>query len=298
MKRRLTRSIICIICIVLFSAALFSQNSQNRGQQSEPAAANAKPTPRKPDGKPILAGTWVGGAQATGGQLSPQFGGKTTMELTKWGAEKYEWNRGPESANAEGVYRGQTTRVDQDPIYHCYPPGLVRLGPPTYVISGGSGAGPVLMDILETPGQLVIVYQYRNSIRRIYTDGREHPKILQLTWNGHSIGNWDGDTFVVDTVGLRDESWLDTGGHEHSPKLHVVERFRRTDEDHLEIERTLTDPVAIAKPFTATVTLRLRPNLDINENMDGRQYDCTQFMVRKPAFGEGENGLLGIFDHP
>ena len=103
---------------------------------------------------------------------------------------------------------------------------------------------------------------------------------------------------VVDTVGLRDESWLDTGGHEHSAQLHVVERLRRLDERTLEIQRTLTDPIALAKPFITNVTMRLRPNLDFNENMDGRQYDCTQFMVRKPTFGEGENGLLGISDHP
>jgi hypothetical protein len=102
----------------------------------------------------------------------------------------------------------------------------------------------------------------------------------------------------VDTVGLRDESWLDTGGHEHSPELRVVERIRRADSNTLEIERTLTDPVALAKPFTTRVTMRSRPDFDLNENMDGRQFDCTQFMVRKPSFGEGENGLLGIADHP
>lgn len=291
-----------IIVLLAGSAIMLAQSAPPRGSvpgnaQQQPAASS-KPAPRRPDGKADLSGTWVGGAQTTGGRLAPQWGDKGTMELTKWGEEKFEWNRGPASANSEGVYRGQTARSDQDPIYHCYPPGMVRLGPPSFLIGGASGAGAVVMDILQITGQVVIVFQYRNSVRRIDTDGRGHPKNLQLTWNGDSIGTWDGDTLVVDTVGLRDESWLDTGGHEHSTQLHVVERFRRTDADHLEIERTLTDPVALAKPFTTTVTLRLRPNLDLNENMDGRQYDCTQFMVRKPAFGEGENGLLGISDHP
>ena len=264
-------------------------------QQSEPAA---KPAPRTPDGKPDLSGTWVGGARPTGGELAPQYGSKGTLELTKWGQEKFDWNRSPETANAPGVYRGQTVRADQDPVYHCYPPGLVRLGPPSYIIRGGSGGAPAQMEILQTPGKIVIIYQYRNSVRHIYTDGRQHPRNLQLTWNGYSIGHWEGDTLVVDTIGLRDESWLDTGGHEHSDKLRVVERFRRSDETTLEIERTLTDPVALAKPFAATATLRLQPDFDLNENMDGRQYDCTQFMVRKPAFGEGEGGLLGIADRP
>ena len=266
-----------------------------RAQQSEPAA---KPAPLTSDGKSDLSGTWFGGAQPTGGELAPQYAAKGTLELTKWGQEKFDWNRGPDSANAPGVYRGQVVRADQDPVYHCYPPGLVRLGPPTYIIRGGSRGGPAQIEILQTPGKIILVYQYRNSVRHIYMDGREHPKNLQLTWNGHSVGKWEGDTLVVDTIGLRDESWLDTGGHEHSDKLRVVERFRRLDENTLEIERTLTDPIALEKPFTATVTMTLRPNLDLDENMDGRQYDCTQFMVRKPAFGEGEGGLLGITDHP
>ena len=216
------------------------------------------------------------------------------MELTKWGQEKFIWNRGPTSALTPGVYGGQAPRVDQDPVYHCYPPGLVRLGPPRDTVGNGGSS----VEILQTPGKLIMIYQYRNAVRYIYTDGREHSKNLQLTWNGHSIGKWDGDTLVVDTVGLRDESWLDSAGHEHSAQLRVVERFRRLDAGSLEIVRTLTDPIALAKPYTRRVVLRLNPNYDLNENMDGKQYDCSQFMVRKPAFGEGEGGPLGIADHP
>ena len=74
----------------------------------------------------------------------------------------------------------------------------------------------------------------------------------------------------------------------------AVADFEKT----LEIERTLHDPIALAKPYTLRVTLRLNPTYDLNDNMDGRQYDCTQFMIRKPAFGEGEGGLLGIAEHP
>ena len=80
--------------------------------------------------------------------------------------------------------------------------------------------------------------------------------------------------------------------------MHVVERFRYVAAGSLEIERTLTDPVALAKPFTTRIVLKFSPDRDLNVNMDGRQFDCTQFMVRKPFFGEGEGGLLGIADHP
>ena len=102
---------------------------------------------------------------------------------------------------------------------------------------------------------LIVIAERRNGVRYIYTDGREHPRTLEATWNGHSIGKWDGDTLVVDTIGLRDESWLDSDGHEHSTQLHVVERFRRATAGTLEIERTLADPIALAKPYTSRTVL-------------------------------------------
>jgi hypothetical protein len=279
-----------LIGALMFSTVFFAQAAQ------QPRAAEAKPAPRTADGKPDLSGTWAGGGQAVGGMLASQTSGQGlgNLEVTKWGQEKFTWNRGPESANAPGVYGGQIVRLEYDPAYHCYPLGLIRLGPPMYMISGGSANAPATMEIIQTPTKVIIIHEYRNSIRYIYTDGRKHPNNPELTWNGHSIGKWEGDTLVVDTVGFRDESWLDTGGHEHSTELHVVERFRRVNNDTLEIERTLIDPIAIAKPFVSRTSVRLRPEIDLDENMDGRQFDCTQFMVRKPGFGEGENTLLGI----
>ena len=277
--------------VLVFSTAAVAQEVP---QQS---ASDAKPVPRTPDGKPDLSGTWFGGGEMIGGQMAGQVGPPGTMELTKWGRDKFSWNRAPEAANAPGVYRGQHVRLDQDPLYHCYPAGLVRLGPPRFIIVGGSGADPALIEILQTPNKLILLFNYQHEVRNIYTDGREHPKNLELTWNGHSIGRWDGDTLVVDTIGIRNGSWLDTGGHEHSTQLHVVERFRRVDAETLEIERTLTDPVALAKPFTTTVHLKLSPDKDMDENIDG-VYDCSQFMMRKPAFGEGIGGVMGISEPP
>ena len=265
--------------------------------------AAAQDIPRTPDGKPDLSGTWFGGGQLIGGWVPGRVGGDRRLprvmplELTKWGRDKFNWNRGPEAANAPGVYGGQKVRVDQDPLYHCYPAGLVRLGPPRFIIVGASRAGPALIEILQTPSKVILLFEYHHEVRQIFIDGREHPKNLELTWNGHSIGRWDGDTLVVDTIGLRDESWLDSGGHEHSTELHVVERFRRVDAGNLEIERTLTDPIALAKPFTVRVGLTLSLDKDLDENL-GTGYDCTQFMMRKPAFGEGIGGVMGISEPP
>ena len=97
---------------------------------------------------------------------------------------------------------------------------------------------------------------------------------------------------MVNTVGLRDETWLTSDGHEHSTQLHVVERFRRVDAETLEIERSFTDPIALAKPYQGRFVLNLRPDYDLDENRSVN--DCSHLMVRKPAFGKGMGGLLGI----
>jgi len=249
-----------------------------------PIAGASGPAPRRPDGKPDLSGTWVG---------STSFG-HMALELTPWGNAQFLWNTEPIGNFTGFVEPAERQRIELDPLYHCYPAGMVRLGPPTESVTAYGGDQG--LDILETPGKLILVFEHRNSVRHIYTDGRQHPKNLERTWNGHSIGSWEGDTLVVDTVGLRDESWLDSDGHEHSTQLHVVERFRRPTLGTLEIERTIADPVALAKPYTDKVTVQWSPRYDLNDHANGN--DCTQYMVRKPAFGEGMGGLLGIGDHP
>ena len=152
-----------------------------------------------------------------------------------------------------------------------------------------------LIQIAYAPRKVWMIYEYNQEVRQIFTDGRKHlpvdpDDLLSQWWNGHSVGTWDGDGFVVDTTNARNETWLDNLGHEHR-QLHLVERFRRLDAETLEIERTLTDPIALAKPFVTTATLKLTPNLTFQENVI-----CDQYYARKPGFGFG--GLLGINDHP
>ncbi len=94
----------------------------------------------------------------------------------------------------------------------------------------------------------------------------------------------------MDTTNIRNETWLDDQGHEHR-KLHIVDRFRRVDAETLEIERTLTDPITLARPYTTSATLQLTPNLTFQENVV-----CGQYYYRQYAFGY--DGLLGIWTHP
>jgi hypothetical protein len=141
---------------------------------------------------------------------------------------------------------GGTTPLD--PVHDCRPLGVPRAG-----VNG--------IHVVQTPQVVAILYEAApySTFRLIYTDGRTHPKDLETSFWGHSIGRWDGDTLVVDVVGLDDETWLGGGGavgramytSVHSDKEHVVERWTRNG-DVLIYEATVEDPVALAKPWVIT----------------------------------------------
>ena len=105
-------------------------------------------------------------------------------------------------------------------------------------------------------------------------DGRGHPKDMDPTWFGDSIGKWDGDTLVVDTVGFNDKFWFDDAAHPHTEQLHVTERYRRTDFAHLDFEITIDDPGAYTRPFTLYGHSPLLVNTEIME------YICSENNVR------------------
>jgi hypothetical protein len=153
------------------------------------------------------------------------------------------------------VYEGRKVISGKgDPEKLCLPNGVVRIEPLPY-------------KIVQTP-KLVVVLSEGNthSYRRIFTDGRPHNLELEPnTWNGDSIGRWEGNSLVVDTVGFNDTTWLDSTGKPHSEALHVIERYRRRDLNHLEIGYTLDDPQAFTKAYTFTRTFRRVTDRDLNE---------------------------------
>jgi hypothetical protein len=104
-----------------------------------------------------------------------------------------------------------------------------------------------------------------HSYRQIFMDGRPHPPDPDPTWFGHSIGRWEGDTLVIDSVGFNDKFWFDRRGHPHTEQLHIVERWTRRTLGTLENEVTIDDPGAYSRPFTTTYTARLQPNDDLLE---------------------------------
>jgi hypothetical protein len=131
--------------------------------------------------------------------------------------------------------------IQDTPAANCVPSGMP-----------GVMTQPYPMEILFTPGKVTIVIEAYSQWRQIFTDGRKHPEDPDLTFNGHSIGHWEGDTLVVDTVGFTTDTALAGFGVKHSDKMHIVERMHLVDGDKLQIETTITDPEALAKPLTST----------------------------------------------
>jgi hypothetical protein len=105
-----------------------------------------------------------------------------------------------------------------------------------------------------------------NFFRQIFTDGRKLPADPQPSWLGYSVGKWDGDWFVVDSVGFNDKSGLDAMGHPHSESMRLTERFRRRDYGHMDLEITLDDPKTYTKPVTIKVAHQLHPDTEILES--------------------------------
>jgi hypothetical protein len=172
----------------------------------------------------------------------------------------------PMTAWAEARFRenkptvGPAAALDaNDPTVDCFPAGV------PYVL-----VVPVPFEIVQTSDRITQLFEYNHNVRRIYTDGRGHPADLAETesapWMGHSIGHWEQDTLVIETVGFNDRSWLDRLGHPHSRQLKVTERVRRTSSQALEYGVTIEDPEAYTAPWTGQMVFALRPDWEILEH--------------------------------
>jgi hypothetical protein len=178
--------------------------------------------------------------------------------LLPWAMEKFK--------TAKPGYGPRATPDSQDPILKCLPPGVPRI----MLI-------PFPIQIVQTPGEVIMLFEYDHYIRHIFLDRREHPQNPDLTWMGDSIGHWEGDTLVVDTIGLNDKTWLDQVGHPHSDSLHVIERIRRVNHDTLQDDLTIDDPRAYAKPWTGQQVFKLKPAWRLSE------YVCEDNQAREAA---------------
>lgn len=219
------------ILFVIFASIAFAQ----------PPAGPAKPKPapepawtkKTPWGDPDFSGVW-----------QQRFVDKNGRPVV--GLDLDDFAEIPYTPASRAQYDFNQTGKGQalDPESACLPAGVPR-----------STGLPYPLRFMQSPGLIAILLEGNVHSYRLILMNKEHPKDLNPTWMGHSVGKWEGDTLVVDTVGFNDKTWLDPGGHIHSDKLHTVERFTRLTENGLRYEFTIDDPVAYTKPWGWSYTL-------------------------------------------
>jgi hypothetical protein len=190
-------------------------------------AAPAGKTPYTADGTPDLSGYW---------RLINTDAGKP--EMMPW-------------AEALAKYRSENETEAIPPGARCLPEDILRL-----------------TQLIQTRTYLLVLMESNaQSHRMIFLDGREHPKEPDPTWFGHAVGKWEKDTLIVDRVGFNEGSWLGAGqqGVPHTDMLHLIERYRRPDLGHLEVEITVDDGGAYVKPWTRKISYELQPNEEVHE---------------------------------
>jgi hypothetical protein len=198
----------------------------------------AAAVPRALDGKPDLSGVWRASfnkyALNVAADLKP-------ADVQPWAA---------------AVSKRSLQNFNKDaPNARCLPPG------PNIIFR-------TLFKIVQSPSVIVFLHEEANSMfRQILLDGRQLPKDPNPNWMGYSIGRWDGDTLVVETIGFNDKTYLDGFGHPHTEAFRITERFRRVDFGHLEMNMTFDDPKAYNRAWTITVGAQLIPNTELLESV-------------------------------
>ena len=223
-------------------------------------------SPRASDGKPDLSGLWQ--VEATPYDEMTRLFGPGLDILSVPGDDirtvsKYLFSILIDFKPGEAPLRPEAAQITErrmktfgieNPTTRCLPAG-VPFG----------GVLPFPNKFIQTPGVIVILQESDGGLRQIFTDGRKHTPDPQPSWMGYSIGRWEHDSLVVDTVGFNDKGWLDGSGHPHSEALHIEERYWRRDFGHMDVQVTLDDPKMYTKPFSIRYTLDLVPDSDIGE---------------------------------
>jgi hypothetical protein len=198
------------------------------------AGASQASKPKESDQTHDLSGVWF-----TQGKVRANFSFEGGAPFLPWGEERVK--AGPQKDTL---------------VVLCIPPGVPRVW-----------TEPYPFEIITLPERVLIIYEYQHLIRQIYTDGRDHPKDLTPTYMGNSVGKWEGNTLVVDSIGFNDKTWIDGTKHPHSDELHLVERIQRVSHDVLKIDITIDDPKTYVKSWTAQRIFDLKPGWEISEQV-------------------------------
>jgi hypothetical protein len=264
-----------ISAVLLLGVACACGQGLNYPDPRIPRTKDGKPNLTAPvprlNGKPDLSGLWqaertpereyasVLGNEFAGLQIDLHDINKNTLNVF-WGLKPEEEPLRPEGA---AVYKRHQENPLEYPHTRCLPDGVPA---DMFVMT---------FKIIRAPQEIVILTELNSPPRQIYTDGRALPKNPEPSWMGYSIGKWDGDTLVVDTIGLNDRGWLDGFGHPRSEQMHITERYRRRDFGHLDVEFTFDDPKYYTRPFTLKAPSRLIPDSDLIEYVCENEKDRT-----------------------
>jgi len=206
----------------------------------------AAPTPRMPSGKPDFSGIWISDATPEGEETpSDGFDLPSSRQMANIGIDL------PGGLPYQPwlipiVEERTANQAIDDPHIRCLPDNFLR----AYGL-------PHMLKFVHTPDLLVVLNEMNAGYRQVFTDGRPLPEDPAPAWQGYSSATWSGDTLVIDTIGLRDDTWIDWNGSVLTEAAEVREEIRRPDFGHLEIRVTVDDPRAYTKPWTVTLKQRI-----------------------------------------
>jgi hypothetical protein len=252
-----------VVLAALFVAAPIGAQWLNYPSSDVPRTKDGKANlsaspPKLRDGKPDLSGIWQAEPDRQGKpsgvehEIFPRYFANIAKDLNP-----EELMLRPSAAT---LFKERLQSEGKNaPEAHCVPVGVP-----------GINTFPHPLKIVQMPRLIVMLFEKDTTYRQIFMDGRQLPRDSNPSFMGYSVGRWEADTLVVESVGFRDGGWLDRMGHPHSEQLHLTERYRRRDFGHLSIEMTIDDPTTYAKPLTYTQPAILLPDTELLE------YYCTE----------------------
>ena len=207
----------------------------------------------------------------------PDFTGVWTLGIGAGGRAPAQPQLTPAAQERLDAFRAKQAAegVSQEKQIKCIPPGMP-----------GIMRQPYPLEFLFTPGRVTIFAETYTQARRIYTDGRPLPEDPDPFFNGYSVGRWEGDTLLVDTIGFNERFWLDRRGLPHTNQMHTIEKFTRTHQNAIAYEITVDDPGAYTAPWKGELNLSWEPNTELFEYMCQQANYATELMV-----GDGETGV-------
>ena len=221
------------------------------------------PVPRTRDGKPDLSGMWFANVPAKDYCRTPDCIQEERMAREqinlgiklKDGLPYTQWSK-------DQMVTRRANGGREDPHTYCKPPNFPR-----------AWTLPQYIKIVQTPALVVVLHEFNAAYREVYMDGRPLPKDPNPTWNGYSVGHWEGDTLVIETNGIRDDMWLDIQGSPVTESAKVTERLKRLSFGLMQIEIAVDDPKAYTKPWSVTIEMAYQADTPMIEEicMDNEQ---------------------------